>query len=195
MEIADKKPRGRPRNEETREKIVDAAVRLARVDGIGGLTMEGIAAEAGVGKQTLYRWWPSRGDVLLEGLRRMAEAEVAIPRASSLRRGLEQFLLATFAAGRRPGTTRILAGLMADAQRDLEFRARFREAFLEIRRAALRQVFEHARERGELRAAFDVELGLDLAFGTLWYRVLVSHAPLDDRTAKQLADAIARAAT
>jgi hypothetical protein len=84
---------------------------------------------------------------------------------------------------------------MAEAQRDDVSRGPFREAFLESRRDALRQVLDHARERGALRAGFDVELGIDLAFGVLWYCLLTGFGPLDDRLAKQLAEAIERAAT
>jgi AcrR family transcriptional regulator len=189
------RPRGRPRDEGARERIVEAAVVLARAHGVAGLTMEGIAAEAGVGKQTVYRWWSSGAEVLMEGLRRRASAEIPLPRPSSLSRELEAFLAATFLAIRRAGSAAVLGELMAEAQRDREFRRRLREWLIDGRRAALLTLFERARSRGELAAGFDPDLGVDLAFGVMWYRLLLGHAPLDRALARSLARSIARAAT
>ncbi|HWM84278.1 MAG TPA: TetR/AcrR family transcriptional regulator, partial [Kofleriaceae bacterium] len=185
---------GRPRDEEARVRIVEAAVRLAREDGLAGLTMEGIAAEAGVGKQTVYRWWSSCAEVLVEGLRRRATTEIPLPRPSRLSTELETFLASTFAAIRRAGSARVLGSLMAEAQRNDDFRRSLREWLIDGRRAALLGLFERARTRGELASGFDPELGVDLAFGVMWYRLLIGHAPLDDALARSLAGAIARAA-
>jgi len=188
------RPRGRPRDENARDRIVESAVRLARERGMEGLTMEGIAADAGVGKQTVYRWWSSTADVLVEGLRRRASAEIPLPPPSSLAAELEAFLRSTFAAIRRAGSAAILAGLMAEAQRDRDFRLRLREWLIDGRRAALLTLFERARARGEVAGGFDPEMGVDLAFGVMWYRLLVGHAPLDDALARSLARSIARTA-
>ena len=60
---------GRPRSEAARQAILTAAQEELLARGVGELTIEGIAARAGVGKQTIYRWWPSKADVVLEAMR------------------------------------------------------------------------------------------------------------------------------
>jgi AcrR family transcriptional regulator len=187
---------GRPRSEEARHAIHAAALRLVAGGGYGALTMDALAAEAGVGKQTLYRWWPSRAAIMLEVIRELATMHIPEPDTGSLRRDLKQFLALTFRVqGQEPAVLPLLRGLMADAQLDPSFLTELRAGLLEPRRAALRAVFVRAKKRGELRPRCDVELCIDLAFGVLWYRVLVGHAPLDDGAAAKLADAVARAAS
>jgi AcrR family transcriptional regulator len=157
--------------------------------------MEGIAAEAGVGKQTIYRWWPSRAAVVLEALRELASARIAVPDSGTLRSDLELFLSATFTSAELlPEGARLLRGLMAEAQLDERFREELTAQLIEPRRRALRELFERAQARGELRRDFDFGLGVDLAFGVMWYRLLLELGPLDESLAADLARAIARAA-
>ena len=61
----------------SRQAILAAAMALAAEVGYSGLTIEAIAARAGVGKQTIYRWWPSKADVLLEA--GAAKADLYVP--------------------------------------------------------------------------------------------------------------------
>lgn len=186
---------GRKRSETARRAILAAALRLSGERGYGAVTMEGIAAGAGVGKQTIYRWWPSRAAVVLEALRELASAQIAVPDSGTLRRDLELFLAATFSSAELlPEGARLLQGLMAEAQLDEHFRDELRAQLIEPRRQALRQFFERARERGELRSDFDGDLGVDLAFGVMWYRLLLALGPLDESLAADLARVIARAA-
>src|ERR1700729_2484647 len=91
---------GRKRSEESRLAILGAAWELAGEAGFGGLTIEGIAARSGTGKQTVYRWWPSRADVLLDALATQADLHIPIPDAGSYAADLHEFLTATFALGR-----------------------------------------------------------------------------------------------
>jgi AcrR family transcriptional regulator len=182
--------RGRPRSEPARRAILDAALAELEDRGYAALTIEGIAARAGVGKQTIYRWWPSKADVVLDALLELARERVRTPDTGSLAEDLKAFLAATFRArGPRP----ILVGLMAQAQFDPAFAVQFRERFLFARRAALRSIFERARQRGELGADVDVEVLLDVVFGVLWYRMLVDHVPLRSSGGVQLAELILRA--
>lgn len=184
--------RGRPRSETARRAILDAALELVVRDGYGAVTMDGLAAAAGVGKQTIYRWWPSRADVMFEAIHELAEQHVPAPDRGSLREDLAELLAATFASPQAaPAVIPILRGLMAEAQTDDAFRTRLREELLEPRRAVMRAILVRARERGELRAGFDLELAIDVAFGVMWYRLLTDRAPLDRKTARQLAQLIA----
>jgi len=188
---------GRPRSEDSRRAIHEAALRLVARVRYGAITMDALAAEAGVGKQTLYRWWSSRADVMLEVARTLASEHVVVPDGGSLGKDLTRFVAATFGLleTQSPALAALLRGLMAEAQLDPAFLQRLRTGLLEERRAALRELFVRAKGRGELRPRWDIELGVDLVFGVLWYRLLVAGAPFDRAAARELADAVTRAAT
>jgi AcrR family transcriptional regulator len=179
----------RPRSEQAHRAILDAALALLDADGYGRLSMEGIAQRAVVSKQTIYRWWPSPAAVLMEALNERAAMLVSDRDLGSLERNLRGFMRRTVAA-LHGGLAGLVASLMAESQRDPEFAIVFREQFLTRRRAALAELFEQGRERGELAPDANVELLVEIAFGTVWYRVLGGHGPLSRRFADELTDAL-----
>ena len=156
-----------------------AALELAAEIGYGRLTIEGIAARAGVGKQTIYRWWPSKADILLEAGAAKAELRVPVTDRGSYRADLRAFLEASYEMAGYPGLADLLRALMAEAQVDREFGDRFRAAFLERRREALAVIIDRARERGDLPARPAPAIVADIVFGTIWYRILATRRPLD----------------
>lgn len=180
---------GRPRSDAAREAILAAALGELQDRGYGALTVEGIAARAGVGKQTIYRWWPSKADVVLEAALVAAAARIPTGDKGSLELDLRSFLTATF---RQRDQQPVVVGLMAQSLLDAEFAIKFRERFLFARRAALRDVLLRARGRGEIFDTVDVELLIDVVFGVLWYRLLIGHAPLTPSAARQLTDLVVR---
>jgi AcrR family transcriptional regulator len=190
--VGDAAHRGRPRSEATRRAILAAAIAELEECGYAALTIERIAARAHAGKQTVYRWWASKADVVLEAMLDRAASTIQPTQQGDLESDLKAFLLATF---RQRGQRPVLTGLMSEALRDPAFHDAFRDRFLFARRAALREIFESAAVRRELAADVDVELLLDIAFGVSWYRLMLEHAELDDRLAVELAHIIARAAT
>src|SRR3984957_20201109 len=177
---------GRKRSEESRRAILAAAMDLAGEVGFGGLTIEGIAARSGTGKQTVYRWWPSKADVLLDALATQADLHIPIPDAGSYAADLHEFPTATFALGRDPRVVHVLRVLMAQAQIDGDFGGRFRESFLVRRRTALAVILDRARARGDLPATPPPDLVADIIFGVIWYRVLTRPEPLDEQIPAQL---------
>ncbi|WP_242886269.1 TetR/AcrR family transcriptional regulator [Actinomadura litoris] len=180
---------GRRRNEAARRAILDVAVDLLGRPGDTPVTIDTIAAAAGVGKQTIYRWWPSKGAVLLEAMAEHAGTAIPVPDTGTLRGDLEAFLTATFRAAGERLTATVLRHSMAEAQRDPHAREQMR-ALIETRRRVLRGILERARERGEVSAGTDLDLMVDQAYGVLWYRILTGHAPLDDAQAAELARAL-----
>ncbi|MGA9316022.1 MAG: TetR/AcrR family transcriptional regulator [Solirubrobacteraceae bacterium] len=180
---------GRPRSEPVRQAVLAAAVHLIGEDGYGRLTMEGIAREAGVSKQTLYRWWPTKAAIVLEALN-----EGAAKIAPSVDTGLFSADLRVFlrrsVAGTGGRNRRLLAALMAAAQLDDAFAESFRAGFLARRRQALRELLERGRDRGELGASADLDFLVELVFATLWYRILAHNKPLNRHFADQLADTL-----
>jgi AcrR family transcriptional regulator len=177
---------GRRRNEAARQAVLDAALHLLTTRGYRGLTVAAIAREAGVGKQTIYRWWRGRADIVLEAATEQARAVVPMPDTGSLRGDVEAFLTATYEAAAQPDTREMLQAMAAEAQREPEFMPRFRE-FIARRRAALTELLERGLERGELPAGTDLPLLVDVAFGVLWYRIIVGHAPFGRELAEDVA--------
>ncbi|GAA1674355.1 TetR/AcrR family transcriptional regulator [Fodinicola feengrottensis] len=186
----DRQP-GRPRSEAVRQAILAAAADELTEKGYAALTVEGIAARAGAGKQTIYRWWPSKADVVLDALLEAAASRISIPDNGTLRADLTAFLAATF---RQRSQRPILVGLMAEALLDPVFAQQFRDRFLFGRRAALRGILDRAAQRGEISADVRIELLIDVVYGVLWYRLLLDHAPLSEAAGRELAALVVRAA-
>ena len=174
---------GRPRSELAREAILKTALEIVRDRGFAQLTADGLAAAAGVGKQTIYRWWSSLGEVVLEATREFAR-QVAAPETGSLEGDLAALLTNTFRHGRGPSSMQtVLRGLMAQAQLDPELAPKF-AVFIEERRNVLRGVLLRHVPPGHHD---DLEAAVDMIFGAMWYRMLVGHAPLDAAFARTLA--------
>jgi AcrR family transcriptional regulator len=177
--------RGRPRSADSHEAILDAVVAMLEQEGYGALTIENVARHAGVGKQTIYRWWKCKAELVLEAYANHAASKLPMPDRGALRADLESFFCAAFKRLTDiSGPT--MRGLMADAVYDPEFLEILREVLIAKRRAALQQVLERGQARGELRPEADLDVMIDLFFGALWYRLLAQHAKLDTRFARQL---------
>ncbi|HEX6536816.1 MAG TPA: TetR/AcrR family transcriptional regulator [Gemmatimonadaceae bacterium] len=183
------RPPGRPRSEPARRAILGAALALLAEHGYRALTMERIAATAGVGKQTVYRWWPSKAAVVLTALGDHAEERIPLPDTGDGRADVTRFIRDTLAAWRGPAGP-IVRALMAEAQLDPAFARLFREQLIDRRRAGFRALLVRARARGEIGPHADLELLMDLAYGAMWYRLLLDRAPLSAATAAAIARAV-----
>ncbi|MFG2146707.1 TetR/AcrR family transcriptional regulator [Streptomyces sp. NPDC048696] len=188
-------PRGRPRSETARRAVLDAALELCQRDGYQELTMKGIADVAGVGRQTVYRWWPTKQDVLMEVLVELPHRapDRLFPDTGSVRHDVEELLRYTFQLTQGV-TGRALVGLMADAQGDAELSRRLQESVIGPRREVLRRILERGVRRGELSetGGASLDLAVDFAFGVMWYRLLSRHAPVDDALAAELGMAVCK---
>jgi AcrR family transcriptional regulator len=187
--------RGRPRSTAARDNVLRATLDLVEQQGYGPLTMEGIASYAGVSKQTLYRWWPTKGAVILEALFEQAADRLTEPQADcgSLQADLLHFLEAMLdVLGGTAGM--MMRGLMAEAQRDSEFAAIFRVQFVARRRAILITLLEHGVDRGGISKENDFEMLADLTLGPIWYRLLNGHLTVDEAFVASLVTAVMRAA-
>jgi AcrR family transcriptional regulator len=182
---------GRKRSEQSRLAILTAAYDLVGEIGYARLTVEGIAARAGTGKQTIYRWWPSKADVVLDALATKADLNIPIPDEGSYAADLRAFLLASFALGNQSTLIGILRALMAQAQIDPEFWQRFREAFLQRRRDALGVITGRAEARGDLPPGLSAGTVADIVFGVIWYRVLATRELPGAALADELVTALA----
>lgn len=188
MEAEQRRSVGRPRSEDARRAILAGALELASEHGTEGLTMEGIAKRAGVSKETLYRWWRSKADVLLDALTDLGERAIPVPDSGTLSGDLRAFTRAT-ARALDPSTRQLLRTLAAAAAADGAVAEQVREKFLRHRRAALATVLDRAAHRHELSDQ-QISTVLDLVFGSLWYRLIFVTGPLDRAWADAVADAI-----
>jgi AcrR family transcriptional regulator len=174
----EKPRRGRPRDPAARKKILTAASALLNEGGLTAVTMEAIAARAGVGKPTIYREWPNAHAVAMTAFLETAEPPPAGKSRQgpldSLRRQLRK--VADVFATRAGRNT---AMMIAAAQSDSELAKVFRNHFILKSREEGRLLILAAVEAGELRNDADLDVVLDLIYAPLYFRLLIGHGPLD----------------
>jgi AcrR family transcriptional regulator len=182
---------GRPRDDEARSAILHASLSLVIEFGYRSLTIEKIAARAGTGKTTIYRWWPSKAAVVMEAFLTYISPEIEFPNVSrmtaceSIRRQMQ--CVARVFVGPHGA---ILRALMAEAQLDRELAQAFVTGWALPRRQLAMTVLETGIASGELRGDVDVDVAIDALYGGLYYRFLIPYAPLSPKYAGQLADAV-----
>lgn len=172
-----------PRTEQVRDKVLAAAGELMLEGGLAAATMEAIATRAGVSKRTLYKYWPSRGAVALEGFMRSAAASWSLPEDGTAAESLEALVAAAADLFSRPPAGPLMRSLIADAQSQDEIALALRDQWLRPRRAVAADLIAKAAADGELRSDLDVEVVLDLLFAPVYYRLLLGHENLDPRFA------------
>jgi AcrR family transcriptional regulator len=179
--------RGRPRSADARLAVLEAALLLCQRDGYQQLTIKGIAEAAGVGRQTVYRWWPTKADVLIEALRELAVIKSAKldPDSGDALRDVRTLLTATFELT-NGYTGQALVGLMAAAQGDPELADRLQGTVIGPRREALRCLLQRGVDRGQLGANVPLPVVVDMVFGTMWYRLFSRHAPVSAALADEI---------
>ena len=167
------------RNEGSRRAILSAAFELAGEIGYDKLTIEAIAARAGVGKQTIYRWWPSKGAVVLEALDDSLSSVTDFPDTGDIVEDLRtqmhgvSHLLGSTAVGP------VYRGLLAAAQSDAAVARAHLEQVIEPATVACHARIVRAQERGEMRADADPQALIDLLYGAIYYRLLLHTRPLE----------------
>ena len=181
-----KRAPGRPRSETSRQAILRATIDLVAENGYANATIDGIAARAEVGKQTIYRWWPTKADVVLEAVATKADLRIPTTDHGSYAHDLRTFLDASYLMASDPQIADLLRALMAEAQINPEFGERFRTAFLLRRRQAFAVLTDRAGQRGDLPARPDPGTAADIVFGTIWYRILATGQPFDDQLIEDL---------
>lgn len=189
-------PRGRPRSEQADRAIQTATVELLSERGLAAMSIEEIAARAGVSKATIYRRWPSKGLLALDAFVGQFQSLQPQPDTGSLRGDLTAALELWVEAVTTTPAGRMLTGLIAEAQHDDSLRAAWRDRVLEPLRVRHRVLLDRAVARGEIPADVDHEVVLDLFFGAAQHRLLLGHLPLSDdfidRTVDIIINGIAR---
>lgn len=179
--------RGRPRSETARRGVLAAARKLLAERGLAGLTVEGIAAEAGVGKPTIYRHWPNAHAVAMDAFLEDSEAPTGEANGGAPLGALRRQLAGIAAVFASPAG-RSTAAMIAAAQNDSELAKVFRQRFIMRGRETGRALLLQAVEQGAVRADLDMEVALDLVYAPLFFRLLIGHGPLDQEFTDALLD-------
>jgi AcrR family transcriptional regulator len=162
----------RRRNEDARLAVLGAADELLIERGFGGVTVEGIAARAGVSKQTIYRWWPSKVDILLDTLVQDAGERLKIPEDGPVVDAVRTYLRAFARFLTKEDAGQVLLALLGETQHDAETATLFHERYLDPRRARERALLKRGVASGELPASLNLDATLDSLIGPIVYRAL-----------------------
>jgi|ERR1035438_3155620 AcrR family transcriptional regulator len=182
----DKRAPGRPRSEQSRQSILRSTLKLLQQDGgFPELSIEAIAADANVGKTTVYRWWPTKAALVADAFFTSAEEELQFPNTGSVQRDMNlqmRRVIRIFRSERG----KVVAALLAGGQSDPELLEAFRERFLWPKRRQAYQTLQRGIDRGELPADSDLDLILDSLYGPIYMRFLIRHDKLDEAFADDI---------
>jgi AcrR family transcriptional regulator len=183
---------GRPRSSEADEAILEAAVDVFAEVGLEALTMEGVAARAGVAKNTIYRRYPNKVDLVASAVRRYTDVGAPPPDTGTTRGDVRALVDGLIAILTDTPIGRMLPILVAVRTRVPELDAAYAEIVAE-KRARSAVVVQRGIERGDFRVDVDVDVVVDAFASAVFYRFLVTRAPLDDAFAAAVVDAALRA--
>lgn len=167
------------RRESSRLAILDAALTLCREEGYAKLSVEAIAARAGASKQTIYRWWPSKGAVLLEALEQEVAGSATVPDTGDVVADMRTVVGNLVRRHADPNFGPHVAALIAESQQDRALGLDALERFVRGRRAPLVERLRRAQQLGQLPGSLDPEAILEVVFGALYHRLLLRSGPLD----------------
>jgi AcrR family transcriptional regulator len=188
-----KGPAGRPRCPVKHQNILKAACELLDEVGFANLTIEGIAARAGVGKTTIYRRWPNKASIAMDAIFEEVSSRMPSPDTGSAREDLRRLLRALVKELGGPMGCKV-AMLLANSQFDEEVSVAFRARWTDQRRAEALRIIERGVGRGEIRRDADPEALLDALYGPVYFRLLGGNSPLTPRYADALVDLVMRGA-
>jgi len=172
-----RRPPGRPRSEPARMAILRSTLKLLGQTGFSDLTIEAVAANARVGKATVYRWWPNKAALIADAFASSTTRKLHFPDTGSVHTDMSQQMRRVIKIFRsRRG--RILAAILAAGQSDRGVIAAFRERFMRPRRQEAYDKLRRGILRGELRKDVDMDLLLDALYGPIYMRFLIRHDDL-----------------
>lgn len=178
--------RGRPRSDRARRAVLEAAGDVLMERGMTGFTMEAVAARARVSKATLYKWWPSRSAVAIDGFFARVRESVVVPESASTEQALVFQVDALRKLFAHTACGPLMRSLAGQAQTDPDIGDALRERWLGPRRVASERILRDGIARGEIRPDIDVAVTLDQLFAPLYYRLFFGHEPLAAGLARQV---------
>jgi AcrR family transcriptional regulator len=182
-----KRPPGRPRSEQARQAILRTTLKILGKNGFSDFKIEEVAANASVGKATVYRWWPNKGALIADAFASSTTRKLRFPDTGSVYTDMSQQMRQLIKVFRsRRG--RIVSAILAAGQSDKDLIEAFRERFLWPRRREAYATLRRGIERGELRRDLDPDLLLDSLYGPIYMRFLIQH----DRLTPEFVDRLCK---
>ena len=160
--------------------MLRAVGELLLSEGIADLTFERVARESGVSKTTLYKWWPSRGALALDGYFHAVEPALAFPDTGDIRADLLSQLRAFARVMTGTPGGRILTQLIGEAQTDADLATAYRRLYSSQRRELATDRLRRAQQVGQLRRDVDVRVVVDQLWGAVYHRLLIPDEPVTD---------------
>lgn len=173
--------RGRPRSEAAERAILEAAAALLTEVGFSELSIEAVAARAGVGKPTVYRRWRSKIDLTVDAVLRLAPA-LDVPRTDDPLADLRTAVSTLVSEMTGSAIGRAVLVLAGERETHEELARRLDEDYLAPRRAALRAVLQRGVDQGLIADGHDLDVALDLMLGAPTYRWLTTGRPVEAET-------------
>jgi AcrR family transcriptional regulator len=184
---------GRQRSAETEQAILQVTRELLVECGVQGLTIEKVAARAGVAKTTIYRRWRDKDELALAVVLDMVEQVVKLPELGDTRAELLAFVNAAVKVLGSTLMGRVMQGLVSDLATDPELAQAFRDRVVSVRDGEVERLVQRGIARGDLRPDTNPETAHELLIGPVYYRLLLSGRPLDRAFAKRNVEAVLRA--
>jgi AcrR family transcriptional regulator len=177
---------GRPRSESSRRAILEATRRLLTHTSVQKLSIEAIARKAGVGKTTIYRWWPNKSAVVMEAIFSQPAFHNIMATPRNAVEGVSKQIdkLCRQLAGKNGRT---VAEIIGEAQPDPESLQIFIDTFLQDRYNTLNSYIEGGKQTGEFDANLDTDSAIDVILGPIFFR-LISGQELDDAFIKDMTE-------
>jgi AcrR family transcriptional regulator len=153
-------------------------------------TIEGVAARSGVSKMTIYKWWPTKGALALDGYATFAEPRIAFQDTGDVRADLIAEVEALIRLLTDTPAGVVIAGLVGAAQTDPILAQEMRNRYFLPRRRMGIDALRRGQDRGELRDELDLEVVIDQIYGAIYNRLLTGVLPIDMTMATRLVDNI-----
>ncbi|MEO0948226.1 MAG: TetR/AcrR family transcriptional regulator [Cyanobacteria bacterium J06641_5] len=176
---------GRPRSAESRAAILAATWALLESLSLRDLSIEAIAREAGVGKTTIYRWWPNKAAIVMDAFFEKLSPQIQFPKEESAAAAIA-LQMASLVRAFSGQYGRVVAQIIAEGHACPETLERYRDRFLYPRREAAIAIVRQGIQCGEFDPSLDPDLAVDLLYGPIYFRLLVGHLPLDPKFAEEL---------
>jgi AcrR family transcriptional regulator len=190
-----RRARGRPRDQRVDRSLLDAALALLAEGGPDALTIDAVAARAGVARTTVYRRWSGKDELVLSVLDDVAARLMPAPNLGETRKDLVAIVEAAVRVLADADVRGLIAAVVSESLRNDALAQRFRRRLLDLRRDELRNVLERGMARGELHAEADVDAAPDLLIGPVYYRMLLAGRQPAAGYPERIVDAFLRGAS
>lgn len=190
-DVADARRPGRPRDPACDKAILDATLAEYAEGGLEGLSVDAVAARAGVSKATIYRRYPSKLDLIIAAVVAMSDETAPRDDTGSLRGDLEAMMHGMRDVLEDPVHGQAKRMLLTDSTRCPDLLQMHGE-IVRRRRASVAEIFRRAIARGEMRADAELEIATDVLAAPLFYRCVVRHEQIDDAYIDQIVDVFMR---